>query len=268
MKTLCEEQARRDLTALCRRMYERGWVANHDGNASIRLDEGRILCTPTALSKGEIAPELLLVVDLQGQVLSGTRKTFSELSLHLAAYRAREDVRAVLHAHPPTASGFAVAGLSLDPPFMPEAVVSLGASIPLSEFVLPYGEAGAAPLAPHLDDGDAFLLASHGVLTLGPDAWTAFYRLELVEHLARIALVARQLGGPVPLSDAHVSELLERRKKAGLGAAGRAISPEGGGSPPMGRMVGTCSEPPASTPPSSLEQIIAAEVARVLGPSR
>lgn len=221
-----EERARLELVEVCHRLYAKGWVANHDGNASVRVGPDRIVTTPTAVSKGDVRPEHLIVVDLAGKKVEGTRKAFSELALHLKVYRERPDAHAVLHAHPPTACGFAVAGIPIESVCMPEAVVSLGSHIPLTGVVLPFGDEGAAVLDGQLDDADAVLLAQHGVLTLADELWTAFYRLELVEHLAKIQLVARQLGGASRLSDAHVQTLLERRTKAGLGAAARRQAQE------------------------------------------
>jgi L-fuculose-phosphate aldolase len=211
-----EETLRRELADLCQRIAARGWVANHDGNVSARLGDGRFLASPTALPKADITPEMLLVVDGEGKVVQGSRRVFSEIGLHLACYRARPDVSVVLHAHPPTATGWACAGESFfERPFMAEPVVSLGESIPLVGFMAP----GAPPveLEQHIALVDAVLLANHGALTVAKDALTAFLRMELVEHLARIALVARQLGGPLPLPRDAVEALLEARRKSGLG---------------------------------------------------
>lgn len=216
-----EERARVELVEVCHRLYAKGWVANHDGNVSIRLCQKRILTTPTAVSKGDIRPEMLIVVDREGKKLEGTRKPFSELALHLKIYRERPDARAVVHAHPPTACGFAVAGIELETVCMPEAVVSLGPRIPLTPLALPFGEEGASALDGLLEDFDALLLANHGVFTLADDLWTAFYRLELVEHLAKIQQVALSLGNVNRLSAEQVQSLLERRTKAGLGPEAR-----------------------------------------------
>ena len=207
----CEETLRADLAATARALHARGWVANHDGNVTARLGE-HVLSTPTAVSKGEVKPEMLIVVDHEGQVLRGTRKGFSELKLHLAAYRQRPEVQCVLHAHPPTATGFAVAQVELGPPFMAEPVVSLGRRIPLVAFSM-------APELHELAEADALLLANHGVLTVGPDLETALLRMELVEHLARIALVARQLGGPVALPEELVDQLQAKHE----GLFGRGV---------------------------------------------
>lgn len=203
------------------RLHRSGWVANHDGNVTVRLGADRFLATPTALSKACVTREQLIVVDGAGKVVSGTKKPFGELELHLAVYRARADVQAVLHAHPPTATGFAVAGHELVPAIMAEPVVSLGAVIPLVPFARPRTPQATAALVPALDDADALLLAQHGVLTVGPDLETAFLRMELVEHLAKITLVANQLGGARMLPAADIEPLLEARAKAGLGKAAR-----------------------------------------------
>lgn len=224
-----EERLRRELVQTSHALHARGWVANHDGNLSARLESGRILCSPTAVSKGDVTPESLIVVDEQGAVVQGTRKPFSELRLHRVAYAARPDVCVALHAHPPTATGFAVAGLSLGPPFLAEPVVSLGAEVPL----VPYGLCGDPALDEALSDAlsraDAVMLANHGVFTVGKDFESALLRMELVEHLAKIALVARQLGGARPIPGEDVETLLEQRKKAGLGPRAREAAVEAEG---------------------------------------
>jgi L-fuculose-phosphate aldolase len=247
-----EHSLRRELAALSKRIWERGWVANHDGNLSCRLARGRLLCTPTGVSKIAIEPDALLVVDGNGKVTSGSGRPFSELNLHLAYYQARPDAQAVIHAHPPTATGFGVAGLALDAPFLPEAVVSLGPVIPTVPLSLPGTEALQAT-APYLDEHDALLLAGNGVLTCGADLEQAYLRLELVEHLARIALVAHQLGGARPLSAHHLTPLLAARARAGLGPEAR------GGATTMP------SSAPAR-PAGELEAIVRQEIARVLKP--
>ena len=204
-----EEALRRDVVETSRALHARGWVANHDGNVTCRLGE-RFLSTPTAVSKGAVSGEMLIVVDDAGQVVHGTRKAFSELKLHLAAYRARADVGAVLHAHPPTATGFAVAGVDFGEAFMAEPVVSIGSRVPLVPFGLPGDPELDASLSDALSGADCVLLANHGVLTVGPDLETCLLRMELVEHVAKIALVARQLGGPVALPQ-HIVEKLQAK---------------------------------------------------------
>jgi len=221
---MSESARRTEMADYARRMHARGWVANHDGNLSVRLEPGRYLCTPTATSKADVTSELLLVVDEGGAKISGRTKPFGEIGLHLTVYRNRPDVGAVVHAHPPTATGFGAAGLGLDEPFIAEAVVSLGPSVPLVPFALP-GEAACQALAPYVAGFDAVLVAGNGVFAWGRDLEQAYLRLELVEHLARIAVTARQLGGIRPLPSAALPSLLESRRKAGLGAAAERTTP-------------------------------------------
>lgn len=200
-----EESLRAELLRTSHAIHARGWVANHDGNVSAHLGEGRYLATPTAVSKAAVTAESLIVVGLDGKVLTGTRKGFSEWKLHRAAYAARPDIAAVLHAHPPSATGLAVAGMSLGEPFLAEPVVSLGREIPLVPFGMP-GENDAA-LADALGCADAVLLANHGVLTVGPDLETCLLRMELVEHLSRIYLASLPAGGPRRLPEELVARL-------------------------------------------------------------
>lgn len=206
---------------ICQRISSAGWVANHDGNVSVRLDADRILCTPTAFSKAQITRDDLIVVDNEGKVVSGRNKPFSELQLHLVAYRSRRDVQAVLHAHPPTATGMAVAGVPVQSTLMAEPVVSLGAEIPLVPFAMPKSPELSTALSSALDDADAVTLQNHGALSVGPDLDTAFFRMELVEHVAKIQLVAQQMGGGRNLSASDTQVLLQARTKAGLGKRAR-----------------------------------------------
>ncbi|MDY0058229.1 MAG: class II aldolase/adducin family protein [Myxococcota bacterium] len=226
-----ELDVRKELVRVCRLLWERGWVANHDGNVTMRLGGGRVLCTPTAFSKDQVTVESLLTVDLEGRKLGGRTRPFSELGLHLRVYQARPDVQVVIHAHPPTATGFALAGAGLDIPAMPEMVVSLGPGIPTVPYAFPGADAEVA-LLPFLPHHDALLLARHGVLCWGSDAEQAYLRLELVEHVARIELVAYQLGGVPALPREHLERLLRSRTKAGLGPAARS---EGQPLPPAPR---------------------------------
>jgi len=205
-----EEKLRAELVDASHALHDRGWVANHDGNLTARLGEGHFLATPTAVSKAQVRPENLIVVDESGAVVAGTRKSFSEIKLHLAAYRVRPDVACVVHAHPPTATGFAVAGVEIGAPFMAEPVVSLGPKIPLVPFGMPGDAALDAALAVALQGADVVMLANHGVLAVGPDFETCMLRIELLEHISKIALVARQLGGPVVLPAALVEKLTEK----------------------------------------------------------
>ena len=228
------EALRRDLVATSRALHARGWVANHDGNLSARLDEPdepgpRLLCSPTAVSKADVTPESLIVVldqDGQRRVVEGTRRVFSELTMHLAAYQARPDIRVVLHAHPPTATGFAVAGQPLPHPFMAEPVVSLGPTLPFVPWFRPGDPAGDLAVGRALADADAVLLERHGVLTVGGSFEQALLRMELVEHLARIALVAQQLGGVRPLPAEDVAALAAKGRPKSEPARAPAREPD------------------------------------------
>jgi L-fuculose-phosphate aldolase len=205
-----EEVLRAEVSATSRVLHARGWVANHDGNVSARLSTERFLCTPTATSKGDVTAAMLLVLDGEGKKVMGTRRPFSELHLHLAAYRARPDIGVVVHAHPPTATGFAVSRALIDPTIMAEPIVSLGRTIPLVPFFPPKARELDEALASALQQSDVVLLSSHGVLVVGGSCEQALLRLELVEHLARITLAAKSLGGPHALDPAVVDALSAR----------------------------------------------------------
>jgi L-fuculose-phosphate aldolase len=215
---------RSELAAGARRLHQAGWVANHDGNLSARLGPARFLATPTAVSKGAVREDWLITVDASGKVVEGRRKPFGELDLHLACFRARPEAQVVCHAHPPVATAFGVAGLELGPLPLPEAVVSLG-SVPTLPLAAPKSANGAAAVERAAAEHDAMLLAGNGVITLGDDVEQALLRMELVEHLAKIILAARQLGAVHELPQAMVAGLLDARAKAGLGP--RKAAPAG-----------------------------------------
>ena len=207
-----EQEHREDLVRVCRLIYEKGWVAANDGNMSIRLDENRILCTPTALSKGMMTLDDLIECDMCGSKVSGQRECTSEIAMHLTVYALRQDVRSVVHAHPPVATGFASAGRALDKALLPEVIIQLGA-VPLAAYGLPGTPAlcdGMLPFIPHYD---ALLLENHGCTAYGKDIWQAFYRMETVEHFARITFVAEMLGGARPLPREEVEKLFAARAR-------------------------------------------------------
>lgn len=208
---------RAELVALSRKLHANGWVANHDGNISVRLHGERLLITPTAYSKADVDDASLIIVDMQGKVLEGRKKPFSELELHLAAYRARPEVDVVLHAHPVTATAFGLTGQELAPIAMPEVVVSLGDRIPTVPRAMPKTPEVVKGVEAAAAQVDAMLLSGNGALTLGPDLNLALLRMELVEHYAKILLAARQLGPVQMLPSGDILKLLEARKKAGLG---------------------------------------------------
>jgi len=207
-----EEQLRVDILKTSHRIWKNGWVANHDGNLTVKLADQRLLATPTAVSKGDVQPEWLIVVDHEDNVVQGTRRAFSELKLHRAAYAARPDIGCVIHAHPPTVTGFAVAGVDIGHPFLAEAIVSLGKTIPTIPFMLPNDPQLPGAIASALANADVVVLANHGALSVGGSLEQAYLRMELLEHLAKIALVSQQLGGHRPLPKDVVDKLSQRSR--------------------------------------------------------
>jgi len=208
---------RADVVATARRLHQNGWVANHDGNVSVRLKGDRLLITCTAISKRDVEDASLLVVDMKGNVLEGRKKPFSELELHLACYAARPEVNVVLHAHPPAATAFGLVGKEIGPVAMPEIVVSLGDRIPTVLRAFPKDPEALKALSEVAAKHDAVVLAGNGALTLGDDLTQALLRMELVEHYAKILVLAQSMGQVRALEPEQVAKLLEARKKAGLG---------------------------------------------------
>ena len=213
---------RHEIAEVARHLHARGWVANHDGNVTAR-DGSRFLATPTATSKRLIQERDLIEVDAKGQAV-GRGKAFGEIGLHLAIYERRPDVGCVVHAHPPHATAISAARDNpIETPFIAEAVVSLGPRIPRIPYAQP-GDAAKAALAPWCELVDAVLVGNHGVFAWGADPEQALLRLELVEHLARIAIAAAPIGGVQPLPAAAIPPLLAARAKANIGrAADRAV---------------------------------------------
>jgi L-fuculose-phosphate aldolase len=209
---ISERQYREDIIRVCRLVYEKGWVAMNDGNISIRLDEKRILCTPTAISKGFVNEDELIICDNGGEKLEGTRERTSEIAMHTTIYGLRPDVKAVVHAHPPVATGFATAGRALDKALLPEVVIQLGA-VPLASYGLPGTPALTDGMIPLIPNYDALLLQNHGCTAYGKDVWDAFFKMEMVEHFARITLVGELLGGAKPLPRVEVKKLFDARAR-------------------------------------------------------
>ena len=207
-----EQQHREEIVRFGRLLHQTGLVAATDGNLSVRLENGNILSTPTLLSKGLLEADDLVIVDPTGKKLSGARDVSSEIAMHLLIYDKRRNVGAVVHAHPPTATGFAAAGMALDRALCAELIVTLG-SVPLANYETPGTPELAAALAPLVADHDAILMANHGVVTYGVDLLNAYMNMETVEHFAKIALVTYQLGKQQTLSEKHVDKLREIRTK-------------------------------------------------------
>ena len=221
-----EEQLRADIVELGRRLHARAYVASNDGNISVRLDDDRLLTTPKGVSKGFMTADMMVVTDYEGRKLAGQRDPSSELLMHLAVYENRPEINAVVHAHPPTATGFAVAGIALDRAVLAEVITTLG-SIPIADYGTPSTQELADAVRQYIKAHDGLLLANHGALTVAGDLYAAYYKMETVEHFARISLVARTLGRERLLSREEVLRLQELRGSYGI-AAPAPICPEPG----------------------------------------
>jgi L-fuculose-phosphate aldolase len=208
-----EQTARREIVRVGQLMYERSYVVSSDGNVSVRLDDGRIVATPTMTSKGRMTEDSLAVTDMQGKPLND-RKASSELEMHLLIYRERADVKAVCHAHPPHGTAFAVAGLAIDQPILSEVILTLGC-VPLAEYGTPSTRELTDAMRPLVKHHNALLMANHGAVAYGADLWQAFDRLETLEHTAKIAILSRMLGGPKNLSVGAIEKLINVREAAG-----------------------------------------------------
>jgi len=201
---------RQEIVAVCRRLYDKGLIAGPDGNVSVRLGSGVILVTPAAMSKVDVTTDDLVEVSMDGARISGYREPSSEVQLHVRLYARRPDVQAVVHAHPPVATGFAVAGEGFETDVLPELVYQMG-RVPLVPYATPGTLAVADAFEPFIAGHDAFLMANHGATTTGPSLLIAHQRMESVEHSARILLAARLLGRVTELSTEQVAELLAHR---------------------------------------------------------
>jgi L-fuculose-phosphate aldolase len=208
-----ERTARREIVRVGRLMYERAYVVSSDGNISVRLDDGRIVATPTMTSKGRMTEEGLAITDMEGKPLTPARPS-SELAMHLLIYRERPDVHAVCHAHPPHASAFAVAGLAIDEPILSEVILALGC-VPLAAYGTPSTSELTEAMQPLVKYHNALLMANHGAVAYGSELWQSFDRLETLEHTARIAILARALGGAKNLPPDAIEKLINVREAAG-----------------------------------------------------
>lgn len=220
-----ERKHREEIVHYGRMVHQRGFVAAMDGNLSVRLGEDRILVTPTCVSKGAMRPGDMVIVDMDGKLVRGRRNVTSEIGMHLLVYRMRQDVEAIVHAHPPTATGFAAAGIALTEPLVCEVVMGLGC-IPLARYGTPGTSELAQTLEPYVPGYDAILMSNHGVVTYGDTLEHAYMKMETVEHFAQIALVTHLLGRQQPLKDVEIEKLLlARTKYFGAKVAGAMPAP-------------------------------------------
>jgi len=215
------EQHRQDICTVGRWMYEREFIVACEGNLSVRLQDGKILATPTCINKGMLQPGDLVLIDADGRQVAGEKRASSELAMHLLFYRMRPDVQAICHAHPVTATGFAVAGRALDQALLPEVIIGLG-QIPLVRYATPGTPELSQALEPYVENYDALLLANHGAVSCGPDLLTAFFRMEIIEHTAKIVLAAESAGTTKMLTSREVARLMAARTRYG------AVAPPGG----------------------------------------
>ena len=208
-----EKTARSEICRIGKLMYDRSYVVSSDGNISVRLDDGRIVATPTMTCKGRMTEDCLAVTNEAGKPLT-ERKPSSELAMHLLIYGERADVKAVCHAHPPHGTAFAVAGLAIDQPILSEVILTLGC-VPLASYGTPSTEELSSAMRPLIKHHNALLMANHGAVAYGSDLWQAFDRLETLEHTARIAILSRILGGSKNLPADAIEKLINVREAAG-----------------------------------------------------
>lgn len=203
---------RNEICSVCHKMWQRGIVAANDGNVSVKLEDGTFLCTPTGISKYDIQPDMLIRIKEDGTVLEASEgyRPSSEMKMHIRCYREREDIRAVVHAHPPIATSFASMGKPLDGYYVMECIVNLGA-VPIAEYATPSTEAVPNSIAPHLAHHDGILLAHHGALTVGDTLETAYFKMESLEMYAKTSFYIHLLGGAEDMPEKQIDELLDLR---------------------------------------------------------
>lgn len=209
MADMTEQELKRAICDVGHRLWQLGFVAANDGNISVRLPDGNFLVTPTGVSKADLTPEMIIKMNALNEVVEPAElpgyKPTSEFKVHLRCYEARPDANAVVHAHPPTATGFAIAHIPLDDYAMPEAIMFLG-SVPIAPYDTPGSQGIADSILPFLEHHDTILMENHGALTVGVDITQAYFRMETLEHYAKVSLVARQLGGAHELPRDKIEE--------------------------------------------------------------
>ncbi len=212
-----EYEIKKQICAIGKRIYDKGMVASNDGNISVKLNDNEFLCTPTGVSKGFMTPEFICKVDKNGNVLQANAgyKPSSEIKMHMRVYKERPDVGAVVHAHPMYATAFAIAGIPLSQPIMPEAVIALGC-VPIAEYGTPSTEEIPDAVSKYLQSFDAVLLENHGALAFSDNLLNAYHKMESVEFYAQLLYISKQLGGPQELSEAQVKRLYSMRANYGL----------------------------------------------------
>lgn len=218
---ITEAEARKIICMIGKRMYDSGFAAANDGNISVRIGQDMIICTPSGVSKGFITEEMLSKVNLKGEVIAGESGPSSEIKMHLKIYETNTEVTAVTHAHPPTATSFAVCGIDLDRPILPEAIVMLGV-VPVVPYAEPGTQALADSIAPYCNEYNAVLLANHGAVTWGRTMTEAYHRMEILENYAKVTMNSFYIIGRAnELTESQIDELAALRNRMGIKAGGR-----------------------------------------------
>ena len=212
-----EYEIKKQICDIGKRIYNRGMVAANDGNISVKISDNEFLCTPTGVSKGFMTPEYICKVDADGNVIQANKgfKPSSEIKMHMRVYKERPDVQAVVHAHPIYATSFAIAGIPLTQPIMPEAVIALGC-VPIAEYGTPSTHEIPDAVSKYLQYYDAVLLENHGALAYSDSLLAAYHKMESLEFYAELLFLSKQLGGPQELSEAQVEKLYEIRRQFGM----------------------------------------------------
>lgn len=212
-----EYEIKKQICEIGKRIYNQGMVASNDGNISVKLNDNEFLCTPTGVSKGFMTPEYICKVDKDGKVIQANPgfRPSSEIKMHMRVYKNRPDVNSVVHAHPIYATSFAIAGIPLTQPIMPEAVIALGC-VPIAEYGTPSTEEIPDAIEKYLQSFDAVLLENHGALTFSDSLLNAYHKMESVEFYAKLLFNSRLLGGPKELSNQQVERLYEIRRQFGM----------------------------------------------------
>lgn len=207
-----ENELKEQICDICHKMWQLGWVAANDGNVSVKIDDNTFLTTPTGISKSFMTPDKIVKINAKGEILEAKNgyKPSSEIKMHLRCYEQRDDVGAVVHAHPPTATGFALAHKSMDVYSLVECIISVG-SVPIAEYGTPSTDEVPNSITPYLKEHDVILLENHGALTVGKDLVTAYYRMETLELWAKTSLVAQLLGEERELSRENIDRLISMR---------------------------------------------------------
>ena len=212
-----EYEVRKMICEVGRRIYQKDFIAANDGNISVKINDKEVICTPTGVSKGFMTPDMLIKVNMEGEVIQGNGnfRPSSEIKMHLRVYKKRPDVKSVVHAHPPYATGFAVVGKELRAPILPEAVIALG-WVPIAEYGTPSTDEIPDAVEKYLNNYDALLLENHGALTYGSDLMNAYFKMESLEYYAKLMFITTQLGGPKCLNSEQCDKLIDLRRQMNI----------------------------------------------------